>query len=176
MTTDTALPPPSVMWAQRPSVILLTVNLEDCSEPEIKFTPTTFYFKGTGGVDKKTYEVNIELYKAIDPENSRFCNRGRCIEVVLTKTTEEGGYWPTLTADKKKHHWLKVDFNKWQDEDDSGDEGLGGFGGGMGGGGDLEDMMRQMGGLGGMGGDKPSFDDLDGDDEDSDDGEMPDLA
>jgi hypothetical protein len=25
--------------------------------------------------------------------------------------------------DKKKYHWLKVDFNKWKDEDESEDEG-----------------------------------------------------
>jgi hypothetical protein len=30
-----------------------------------------------------------------------------------------------LQKDKKKYHWLKVDFNKWKDEDDSDDE-LGG--------------------------------------------------
>jgi prostaglandin-E synthase len=24
--------------------------------------------------------------------------------------------------DKKKYHWLKVDFNKWKDEDDSEDD------------------------------------------------------
>jgi prostaglandin-E synthase len=24
--------------------------------------------------------------------------------------------------DKKKYHWLKVDFNKWKDEDESDDE------------------------------------------------------
>lgn len=91
--------------------------------------------------------------------------------MVLAKAKPDEPYWPTLTADKKKHHWLKSDFNKWQDEDDSGDEGLGG----MGGGGDFEEMMRQMGGLGGEGG-KPSLDDLEGEGEtDSDDEPIPDL-
>ena len=131
------------------------------------------YFKGTGGVEKRTYEVTIPLYKEIDAEKSKSFNRGRCIEMLLFKTNTDESYWPSLTSDKKKHHWLKCDFNKWQDEDESDDEGLGG----MSGSGDFEEMMRQMGGLGGAGGGgKPSFDDLDDAEEnDSDDEPIPDL-
>lgn len=110
------------------------------------------------------------MYKEIDPESSKSFNKGRCIEIILSKASQDGPYWPALTSDKKKHHWLKCDFNKWQDENDSGDEGVGGMGGG-----DFEEMMRQMGGLGGGGG-KPSLDDLDdGEEADSDDEPIPDL-
>jgi len=182
--TDQSLPPP-VMWAQRSPVVFLTINLEDCRDPEIKFNKDSVYFKGTGGVEKKDYEVTIPLNKEIDPEKSKSFNRGRCIEVILAKANPEDSYWPSLTSDKKKHHWLKCDFNKWQDEDESADEGIGnsmgggGMGGMGGGGGDFEEMMRQMGGLGGAGGagGKPSFDDLDlGEGEaDSDDEPIPDL-
>lgn len=44
------------------------------------------------------------------------------IEFALEKA-EEGPYWERLLKDKSKQHWLKVDFNKWKDEDDSEDEG-----------------------------------------------------
>jgi len=173
MTDQTALPPP-VMWAQRSAVVFMTINLEDAKDPEIKVNKDSIYFKGIGGVEKKLYEVTIPLFKEIDAEKSKHFNRERCIEFILAKANAEGPYWPSLTADKKKHHWLKCDFNKWRDEDDSGDEGLGGMGGG-----DFEEMMRQMGGLGGGGGadagGKPSFDDLDEGEEDSDDEPIPDL-
>jgi len=175
--TDQSLPPP-VMWAQRSAVVLLTINLEDVKGSEIKFTKDKVYFKGTGGVEAKNYEVTIPLYKEIDPDKSKSFDRGRCTELILTKANPEEEYWPSLTSDKKKHHWLKCDFNKWQDEDESGDEGLGGMGGGGGGGGggDFEEMMRRMGGLGGgAAGDKPSFDDLDVGEADSDDEPVPDL-
>lgn len=124
-------------------------------------------------MEKRTYEVTIPLYKEIDPEKSKSFNRGRCIEMLLSKANTDESYWPSLTSDKQKHHWLKCDFNKWQDEDESDDEGLGG----MGGSGDFEEMMRQMGGLGGAGGGgKPSFDDLeDAEENDSDDEPIPDL-
>lgn len=61
--------------------------------------------------------------------------RDRNIELVLKKK-EDGPYWSSLLKDKKKVHWLKVDFNKWKDEDDSDDE----FNMGGGGGEDLEEV------------------------------------
>jgi prostaglandin-E synthase len=48
--------------------------------------------------------------------------RDRNIELILKKKDESGPYWPHLMKDKKKYHWLKVDFNKWKDEDDSEDD------------------------------------------------------
>ena len=51
---------------------------------------------------------------------------------------EEGPYWERLLKDKTKQHWLKVDFAKWKDEDESDDENGGG------GGGDLEEVRRAL--------------------------------
>merc|ERR1712112_310219 len=85
---------------------------------------------------------NMKLLKEIDPEKTKYQVRPRCIEFALEKA-EDGPYWERLLEDKTKQHWLKVDFQKWKDEDDSDEEA---------GGGDLEEMMRNMGGLGGMGG------------------------
>ena len=62
---------------------------------------------------------------------------------------------------RQQEHWLKIDFAKWKDEDDSGDDekpddygqGMEGMGGppGMGGG------PPGMGGMGGMGGGPPGM-------------------
>ena len=52
------------------------------------------------------------------------------IEFALEKK-EEGPYWDRLLADKTKQHWLKIDFNKWKDEDESDEEGEGGQGGNL---------------------------------------------
>ncbi|XP_046480713.1 co-chaperone protein daf-41 isoform X1 [Neodiprion pinetum] len=177
MTQEGQVTPPPVMWAQRSNVVYVTICLEDCKDPTIKVEPDKIYFYGIGGTERKAHEVTINLYKEIDPEKTIQTPKGRNFELVLTKKTL-GPYWPHLTKDKQKYHWLKSDFNKWQDEDDSEDEAS--FGGGGGGNRDLEEMMRQMGGLGGSGDRKPSFDDLDdmGDDADgpdSDDDDMPDL-
>lgn len=119
-------------------------------------------------------------------------NSGRCYEFIISKAESASEYWPSLTTDKKKPHWLKVDFNKWKDEgsDDDSDAapgmdasmgGMGGMpGGGMPGMGNFNDLMSSMGGMGGFGGmgadgdGRPSFDDLEGE-EDSDDEAIPEL-
>ena len=192
------LSPPLVTWAQRPGLIFLTVCLEDCKEPKIEVKPNYLKFHGNGGADKKDHEVTIEFLKEIDPDKSKFAVKERVIEFALEKK-ESGPYWERLLKDKTKQHWLRIDFNKWVDEDASDDE-EGAPGGGPGGA-NLEQMMAQMGGLGGMGGmpgmggmggmpgmggmggmhnmgdmggmDRPNLEDLDG--EDSDDEELPDL-
>lgn len=60
--------PPLVMWAQRQSVVLLTVCLEDCKNPDITFDTNKVHFVGVGGTEMKKHEVTLELCKEIDPE------------------------------------------------------------------------------------------------------------
>ncbi|GBP05471.1 Uncharacterized protein CG16817 [Eumeta japonica] len=161
MSGESATPPP-VLWAQRKEDVFLTFSIES-KEPTIKIEKDSIYFKGTSAQDNKCYEVTISLYAAILPEKSAYVNKGRCIEMILRKEKKDSPYWPSLTKDKKKPHYLKIDFNKWRDEDDEEDEG-----------GDssynLEEMLRAMGG--GDKPDKPNFDDLGSD---SDDENLPDL-
>ncbi|KAJ0177782.1 hypothetical protein K1T71_006655 [Dendrolimus kikuchii] len=163
--TNEAPVPPSVLWAQRKEDIFLTFSVE-CKEPTIKIDKESVYFKGINAQDKKSHEVTIQLYDNVNPDTSGFVNKGRCIEMVLRKEKKDAPYWPSLTKDKKKPHYLKVDFNKWKDEDDEEEDGGGNNY-------DLMDMLQSMGG-GGAGdkADKPSFDDLEGD---SDDENLPDL-
>ncbi|KAK7073076.1 Prostaglandin E synthase 3 (Cytosolic) [Halocaridina rubra] len=163
MSSTQTLPPP-VAWAQRRNVVFLTICVEDCKDPTISIDESKIYFKGTGGTEKKDYEYTYNLFSEIDKEKSRSFVRDRNIEFILVKK-EEGPFWPHLLKEKIKQHWLKVDFARWRDEDDSDDEGEGQNP-------DLEEMMRQMGGLGG-GDNRPSLDDLE--DEDSDDDDLPDL-
>lgn len=65
-----SISPPPVLWAQRNSIIFLTICLEDCQNPVLQINPQNIYFRGTGGTDRKEHEVNIELYKEIIPEVS----------------------------------------------------------------------------------------------------------
>lgn len=163
---DNPIPPP-VLWAQRTNCVFMTICLEDCKNPDIKIENNKILFHGIGGTEKKNHEFELVLYNEIDPEKSAAFVKDRNIELLIKKK-EEGPFWPQLTKEKTKFHWLKVDFDKWKDEDDSEDE----FGGGQPN--DLEEMMRQMGGLGGSG-DKASLDDLDIGESDSDDEGPPEL-
>jgi prostaglandin-E synthase len=57
-------------------------------------------------------------------QKSKFAVRERVIEFALEK--KEPGFWERLLSEKAKYHWLKTDFNKWKDEDESDDEEGGG--------------------------------------------------
>lgn len=93
---------------------------------------SSLYFKGIGGMEQKPYEVTINFFKEVNPDKVTQSVKGRNIELVITKK-EEGPFWDRLCKETTKFHWLKADFNKWKDEDDSEDEGgapdFGGLGG-----------------------------------------------
>lgn len=80
-----------------------------------RFTENTMSFKGTGAADNKQYEISFTFLKNINPDKVTRKDATRCVEFTIPKA-ESGPYWATLTDDKKKPHWLKVDFNKWKDE------------------------------------------------------------
>ncbi|XP_001951884.1 co-chaperone protein daf-41 [Acyrthosiphon pisum] len=179
MTAQQTLIPP-VIWAQRNDVVYVTICVEDSKNPDIKIEPEQIVFHSVAGLEQKVYDVTIPLYAAVEPENSKTTVGGRYIELVLKKPSTDTKYWPQLTKEKKKYHWLKVDFKKWKDESDSEDEAAAVGGGGLGGDGNIDDMLNMMGG--GAGG--PKFGGLGGglggdynipSDEDSDDEEMPEL-
>ena len=79
--------------------------------------------------DNVTYETQLNLFGEIKPEESKWVNRDRGAEFVLIKA-EPGPYWKRLLKEDAKYHWLKVDFNRWKDEDESDDEAGGGGGAG----------------------------------------------
>ncbi|KPJ13573.1 Uncharacterized protein CG16817 [Papilio machaon] len=119
--TSEIVTPPSVSWAQSNARVYLTFNVE-CDKPDIKIEKKAVSFKGICAPEQKLNQVDIPLFAEVDPEKSTQVNKGRLIELVLVKHKTDEPFWPSLTSDKKKHHWLKVDFNRWQDEDESEDD------------------------------------------------------
>ncbi|XP_052903117.1 uncharacterized protein CG16817 isoform X1 [Anopheles moucheti] len=165
MTSETASVPPPAVWAQRSDVIYLTLNVE-CTEPEIKFTDESLVFSGVGKPEGKKYELNVEFYEKINPEKVATKNIKRCIEFVIAKADSQTPYWPRLLKDKTKPHWLKVDFNRWEDEGSNDEEGNNVP--------DLEDLLRMRSS---ENKNELSFDDLSDEPEgDSDDESIPGLT
>jgi prostaglandin-E synthase len=110
-----------VLWAQRSNVVYLTVALEDCKNPLIQVDADRLHFKGVGGTDQSMHEVTLQFLKEIVPDRSKFAVQDRAIEFALEKA--ESGYWERLLKDTAKQHWLRVNFNKWKEDDDSNCEG-----------------------------------------------------
>eukprot|EP00745_Piridium_sociabile_P043932 TRINITY_DN90799_c0_g1_i1.p1 TRINITY_DN90799_c0_g1~~TRINITY_DN90799_c0_g1_i1.p1 ORF type:complete len:174 (+),score=42.94 TRINITY_DN90799_c0_g1_i1:46-567(+) len=162
---DSSVHAPPLMWAQRRDKVWITVVLENCKSPTHELKGQTFYFSGKGGTENVTHEVKLELYGEIDPEKSKCHLSDRQAFFTIMKKDPTASYWPRLTKEQKKLHYLKTDFNRWIDEDESEDEEK-----------EKEDfnldaMMNSMGGLnGGEFGGPPE-----GEEEDSDDEDLPDL-
>ncbi|KAI8094672.1 HSP20-like chaperone [Thamnidium elegans] len=135
---------PTVLWAQRNDVIYLTVEISDIKDHKIDLTETKFTFKGTGEKEQNQYEAEIEFYNNVDVEKSKQHLTARNLTMAIYK--KEDGYWPKLQKGGKLN-FLKVDFQKWRDEDEEEEEGqqpadpMGGL--------DFQSLMAQAGAAGG---------------------------
>ncbi|CAJ0941007.1 unnamed protein product, partial [Mesorhabditis belari] len=154
---------PSVLWAQREGFLYLTIEVDDAKIEDLTLSEQSLHFKGNN--TSGSYEATLEFFENVDKESLKKYSGTRFLELTVNKAT--GKWWSRLLKNKEKVHWLKVDFGKWKDEDESDidDEpaaGASGF--------DLSNYMSQ---LGGAPGGAPDFDGLDMGEEDDDD--MPDL-
>lgn len=151
---------PTVLWAQRPDSVYLTIDLKDVKDQKIDVTETKIEFSGE--MDGKKYAFEFEFFAAIDKDAVKI-NTKRCIELFCPKKEEES--WSNVC--KKKEAYVKVDWNKWLDSDDEGEgfdtAGMQGGPGGMGGMGGMPGMgaMGGMPGMGGMGGGMPGMGGMD---------------
>ncbi|XP_040962777.1 uncharacterized protein OsI_027940 isoform X1 [Gossypium hirsutum] len=153
---------PEVKWAQRTDKVFITVLLPDSKNAKVNLEPEgVFNFSATAGTDNNTYELKFDLFDKVNVEESKINIGVRSIFCILEKA--EKVWWKKLLrGDGKAPHYVKVDWDKWVDEDEDkvglGDLDLGGMDfsnfGGMGGMGDMMggmgDMMGGMGGMGGM--------------------------
>ncbi|GAB4829906.1 hypothetical protein Ancab_019552 [Ancistrocladus abbreviatus] len=175
---------PEVKWAQREDKVYLTVQLPDAKNVKVNVDPEgIFTFSASAGAENHVYELKLDLFDKVNVEESKINIGVRNIFCVVEKAEKK--WWKKLLrGDAKPPHYVKVDWDKWVDEDDEsggppdfdmggmdfskfgdmgGMEGLGGMGGmgslgGMGG-------LGGLGGMGGMGGD--DFEDTDDEDEDA---------
>jgi len=157
---------PSVLWAQRDLLVYLTISVEDMKIEDLTINEKSLHIKGASGSTQQQYECTLEFFGELNGTEYRRIESSRHVELVIPKATK--GWWPRLLKDSKKVPWIKVDFNKWKDEDEEDDSQVGGPGGD--GQFDLNSMMANLGG-GGAGGMPPNLDDF----EDSDNDDMPDL-
>ena len=90
----------------------LLVALAKCARGSVSYHTLTYF----GCLRAK---IDISFQK------SKYAVRDRVIEFALEKK-DSGPYWKRLVKEEKKQHWLKIDFNKWRDEDESDEEAGGG--------------------------------------------------
>ena len=115
---------PPVLWAQRRDKLFLTIDVQDCANPKLKFDASDEdkekkALKFTGALaDGTSVDVHLVLYGDIDTQETKVSVTGRHVLVVIPKKTED--FWPRLTKDKQPR-FVSVDWSKWVDEDEGED-------------------------------------------------------
>nr|XP_057907596.1 prostaglandin E synthase 3-like [Doryrhamphus excisus] len=156
--------PASAKWYDRRDSVFIEFCVVDSKDVNISFDKNKFIFSCVGGTDNVRHENEIELFEAIDENESKHKRTDRSVMCDLRKA-QPGKSWPRLTKDKSQPRWLHVDFNNWKEWEDDSEEEMGNFD-------QFSDMMNNMGG----GDFQPDIDgDEDDDTADSDDEKMPDL-
>ncbi|XP_025984154.1 co-chaperone protein p23-2-like isoform X5 [Glycine soja] len=108
---------PEVLWAQRSDKVYLTVALPDAKDVFVKCEPQGLFAFSASGVQDKAYSFSLELYGSIEPEGCKTKSGLRNILCSIQKG--EKGWWKRLLkSEEKPAPYLKVDWNKWCDEDD----------------------------------------------------------
>ncbi|SGZ53411.1 CIC11C00000004577 [Sungouiella intermedia] len=162
---------PVVLWAQRSSesdptknILFLTIEVQDPVNTKVDLTNSTLKFSADSSDGNIHYDLNLDFFDEIDPENSKKHEAGNQIRFILRKKKAQADFWPRLLKEKLKLHYIKTDFDKWVDEDEQeeqpDEDEMMNFGGapGAGGPGDLDFSQLLGGGAGGAGGPGGNFD------------------
>ncbi|PKA50911.1 Uncharacterized protein AXF42_Ash007566 [Apostasia shenzhenica] len=108
---------PEVLWAQRSEKVYLTVSLPDAKDVSVKSEPEGFFSFSASGAQGEPFNFSLELYGPIIPEKSKVHIGLRNIICSIHK--EKKGWWKRLLKlEGKPAPYIKVDWNKWCDEDE----------------------------------------------------------
>lgn len=115
---------PEVKWAQRSDKLYITIELPDANNPKVNLEPDgKFTFSATTGQEQTPYELDFYLYDRVNVEESNISVGLRNIICILKK--EEKKWWKQLLKiEAKRLPFLKVDWDKWVDEDEEKDDKL----------------------------------------------------
>lgn len=107
---------PLVKWAQTSDKIYVTVELPDANDVKLKLEPEgKFIFSAVK--DGNPYEIDIELLDKVDVKESKYNIGMRHIVYVIQKAEKK--WWSRLIKQEgKPPAFLKVDWDKWVDEDE----------------------------------------------------------
>ena len=106
---------PTILWAQDRSNIFVTIEIQDLQSHDISFETKKILLKGSNNTNE--YNFEIDLNSSIIIEKSSWQIKSNCVKIILVK--ELNKFWNRLT--KVKQNNVKIDWQKWVNEDDSDD-------------------------------------------------------
>ncbi|XP_044483527.1 co-chaperone protein p23-2 [Mangifera indica] len=108
---------PEVLWAQRSDKLYLTVALPDAKDISVKNEPQGLFTFSAVGVQGESFSFSLQLYGNIVPEKCK--TKVGLRNIICSIQKEEKAWWKRLLkSEEKPAPYIKVDWNKWCDEDD----------------------------------------------------------
>ncbi|KAI3869634.1 hypothetical protein MKX03_011831 [Papaver bracteatum] len=108
---------PEVLWAQRSDKVYLTVALPDAKNVTVKSETQGLVSFSAKGKEGEKFDFSLELYGTINPEGCK-TNIG-LRNIICSIQKEQKSWWKRLLkSDAKPAPYIKVDWNKWCDEDE----------------------------------------------------------
>ncbi|KAF4397118.1 hypothetical protein CsatB_027656 [Cannabis sativa] len=108
---------PEVLWAQRSDKVYLTVALPDAKDINVKCEPQGLFSFSALGAQGEPFHFTLTLYGTILPEGCK--TKPGLRNIICSIQKEQKGWWKRLLkTEEKPAPYLKVDWNKWCDEDE----------------------------------------------------------
>ncbi|CAN6316413.1 unnamed protein product, partial [Urochloa humidicola] len=111
---------PEVLWAQRSEKIYLTISLPDAKDVSLKTEPNGL-FTFSAVAHGEPFSFTLELFDSVLPEGSKTKTKMGLRNIICSIQKEKKGWWKRLLKSEEKHPYIKVDWNKWCDEDEESD-------------------------------------------------------
>lgn len=109
---------PEVLWAQRSDKVYLTIALPDARDISVKCEGEGLFSFSAVGVQGGSFDFSLELFGNIVPEGCK--TKAGLRNIICSIQKEEKGWWKRLLkSEEKPAPYIKVDWNKWCDEDDN---------------------------------------------------------
>uniref|UniRef100_A0A6N2KQR0 CS domain-containing protein n=1 Tax=Salix viminalis TaxID=40686 RepID=A0A6N2KQR0_SALVM len=108
---------PEVLWAQKSDKVYLTIALPDAKDISVKCEGEGLFCFSAVGVQGESFDFSMELFGNIVPEGSK--TKAGLRNIMCSIQKEEKVWWKRLLkSEEKPAPYIKVDWNKWCDEDD----------------------------------------------------------
>lgn len=106
---------PVLLWHQSPKHIHISIEIKNANKEKIAFENNNLVFSASS--NNKDYELNVELFGKIIPNETAYVVNDNNIKLILTK--QEQTSWSSLQKDKNlfKNN-IKTNWDLWDDSDD----------------------------------------------------------
>lgn len=110
---------PPMTWAQDRNHVFITVKIQDFANELIEFHENDFIFKGKTKNPQMDYDMVFNFFNEIVPdhEETKYSIFGRNVLIELRKKNPKI-WWPRLAQTSQKLHNVKIDWERWIDDDE----------------------------------------------------------